>query len=95
MVWIDTSALSSFPFCMRLLHLVSRNDITVVPIFLDKALQLPTSEMNLLQLWYNRLINTAESTEREPIGSMLKQWGSMVQRLRDPLVPSADVIFAK
>jgi TIR domain len=92
---ISESALNSLTFCSRLEHLLQRDDVNLVPIFLDTALQLPASEVYLLRQWYTRLTKTpAISSTRYKIDSLLRSFGTLVGRLRDIKVPSVDSIFA-
>jgi hypothetical protein len=91
---ISESALNSLTFCSRLEHLLQRDDVTLVPIFLDKALQMPASEVYLLQQWYTRLTEIPASRTRDETDSLLQSFGPLVGRLRDKLVPSASSIFA-
>ncbi|GEM_PF-7021790 len=90
---VNESALRSLTFCKRLQHLLDRDDVTLVPIFLDKALQMPASEIGLVRRWYDQLTCTAASTEREQIAFMLIHFGPMIERLRDTLAPSVDIVF--
>jgi len=90
---INEFALSSLTFCKRLQHLLDRADVTLVPIFLNKALQMPASEIGLVRQWYDQLTCTAASTEREQIEFVLSHFGLMIERLRDTLAPSVDVVF--
>jgi hypothetical protein len=92
---ISVPALSSLTFCTRLQHLLERDDVTVVPMFLDKALQMPGTELDVLRQWYNRLKSTASRTTRDEIDLMLRRFGPMVEHLRDTLAPSADVVFGE
>lgn len=90
---VNESALSSLTFCLRLQQLLDRDDATLVPIFLDKELQMPTGELGLLRQWHDRLKAATESTEREQIDLVLSHFGPMMQRLRDELVLDVNVIF--
>lgn len=90
---VNETALTSLAFCKRLQHLLDRDDVTLVPIFLDKAIQLPASEIGLLRRWYDRLTCDAIGAECEEIDLMLSNFGPMIKRLRDTLVRIVDVEF--
>ena len=92
-VLVSEAALSSLTFCTRLQHLVDRNDVTMVPIFLDTALRMPASELGLLRQWCDRLKGAAASNVREQIELMLSRFGSVIERLRDAVVQDVDVVF--
>ena len=94
LVLVNEPALSSLTFCNRLQHLQDRDDVTLVPMFLDKALQMPASELSLLWQWYKQLTGTTARPARDEIELMLRRFGPMIERLRDALVPSASVVFA-
>jgi hypothetical protein len=94
LVLINQPALSSLTFCMRLQHLLSRPDVTLVPVFLDDHLRIPASEVLLLRRWYRRLMQSTRKAERKEIEVMLSRFGPTIDRMRDALVPGADVVFA-
>jgi hypothetical protein len=92
---ITARALRSLTFCNRLQLLLQRDDITLVPMFLDKTLRKPASELDILRWWCMRLESTDSQATRDEMDRMLRKFGPMVERLRDTLAPSADAAFAE
>jgi len=93
LVLVNAPALRSLSFCTRVLGLLDRPDITVVPMFLDEMLQKPAGEVTLLKEWYTFISSIPDVPAREEVDKMLRRFGPLVERLRNTLVPPATVIF--
>jgi hypothetical protein len=91
---ISKPALSSLAFCTRLQMLMDQKDVALVPMFLDKDLQIPTAELDILKCWCERVRCAPSEDTRNQIDTMLRRFGSMLQVLRDTLAPSPAALTA-
>ena len=89
---ISDSAMESLDFCTRIQSLLDREDVTFVPL-IDERFRAPTSEVPALKRWSYRRANAPSGTDRDAIDEMLVRFGPMMIRVRDALVPSADIVF--
>jgi hypothetical protein len=94
-IFVDTVALRSLSFCLRLQSLLTREDIRLVPIFLDETLRMPTSELALLRQWDERLSDVSTDKEAKRIDFMLSRFGPMMVRLRNTLVPGLEKVIVE